>query len=178
MTSSPSPTAQHPVSARFDLIDDDGRHVSARDYRGSFVLVFFGFTHCKMVCPRALSRLSETLDLLGPLADQIRPLYITVDPERDTPEIMKAFLQRDYPRFTGLTGTSAAIDDAKKSFRVFAKQVADPDDPTDYQVPHSAFTYLIGRDGQYVGHYSDAVEATDLAPRLAKVIAPSPADSP
>lgn len=155
----------------FDLVDHDGNAVSQRSFAGTFVLYFFGFTHCRMVCPRALARLTAVLDRLGPLADHLRPVYITVDPERDTPEMMKAFLEEDYPRFTGLTGTRAQIDAAMSAFRVFARRTADPADPDGYQMPHSAFTYVMAPDGGYVTHFTDAVGAVELEQRLAAILA-------
>lgn len=151
------------IDGRFSLTDHHGQKVTERDYRGKYVLVFFGFTHCKMVCPRALGRLSSTLDRLGDTADTITPLYITVDPERDRPEVMRAFLEDSYPRFTGLTGSSEEIDAAKNAFRVFAAKKADPDG---YQMPHSAFTFLLNPDGDYVAHYPDAIGEDELLERL------------
>jgi protein SCO1/2 len=94
-----------PVEAAFDLVDHHGEAVTADTYRGRWLLVFFGFTHCRVVCPRALRRLSAALDALGPLAGRLRPLYVSVDPERDTPEVMRAFLAEHDARITGLTGT-------------------------------------------------------------------------
>lgn len=154
-----------PVTPAFSLVDHDGSPVSERSYQGSWVVVFFGFTHCKAICPRALRRLSDVLDSLGEASDRVRALYITVDPARDTPQVMKEFL-RGYPRFTGLTGPDAAVDDAKKAFRVFARRKADPDDPDGYAVPHTAITYLLTPGGQYADHFADALPAADVAARL------------
>jgi protein SCO1 len=158
------------VQARFRLMDHDGVLVTESTYRGKYLLVFFGFTHCKMVCPRALGRLSRVLERLGQAADRIEPLYITVDPERDTPEVMKAFLFQNYSRFTGLTGSTGDIDAAKQSFRVFAKKTSDPDDPQAYQMPHSAFTYLFDENGEYLMHFTDAAEEDELVRRLLPVL--------
>ncbi|QSE90631.1 SCO family protein [Rhodococcus pseudokoreensis] len=158
------------VGGAFDLVDHDGREVTDRTYHGKYAVVFFGFTHCKMVCPRALHRLSTVLDRLGPLADRTQPLYVTVDPERDSPEVMKEFLAADYPRFTGLTGTPAQVEKAKKSFRVYSTTVADPDDPDSYQMPHSAFTYVLGPDGNYRTHFTDAVDEDELVTRLSSIL--------
>ena len=105
MTNTQRPTKASFVPARFDLIDHDGNHVTNERYVGKYVLVFFGFTHCKMVCPRALAKLSHVLDGLGEHAERITALYVTVDPERDTADVMKAFLTQHYSRFTGLTGS-------------------------------------------------------------------------
>ncbi|KAA0079548.1 SCO family protein [Mycolicibacterium sp. P9-64] len=158
--------AGRPVAARFTLVDHHGKTVTERSYRGRNMLVFFGFTHCKKVCPRALSRLSTVLDRLGPAADLFVPLYVTVDPDRDTPMVMRDFLTRDHPRFTGLTGTSTQIDAAKSSFRVFARRVDDPDQSGGYQMPHSAFTFVFDIEGAYSTHFSDAVDEDELVRQL------------
>ena len=141
------------------------------DYRGRFMLIYFGFTHCRAVCPRALARLSEALGALGELADRIQPLYITVDPVRDTPAVMKAYLQDRYPRFTGLTGAREQTDGAKRTFRVFAERAADPEDPSGYAMPHSALTYLAGPDGKYVTHFSDTIDQNTLVGQLKELVA-------
>lgn len=158
------------ISGTFDLVDHNGREVSEQTYRGQHMVIFFGFTHCKMVCPRALSRLSAVLDRLGPLADRIQPLYVTVDPRRDTPEVMREFLSSAYPRFTGLTGSAEQVELAKKSFRVFSAEVADRDDPDSYQMPHTAFTYVLRPDGTYLTHFTDATDEDELVRRLSSIV--------
>jgi protein SCO1 len=160
-----------PVGGSFALTDHHGRDVTDADYRGRFMLIYFGFTHCRAVCPRALARLSEALAALGPIANHIQPLYITVDPARDTPAVMKAYLADRYPRFIGLTGTREQTDGAKRAFRVFAERAADPDDPSGYAMPHSALTYLVGPDGKYVTHFPDTVDRDALVARLQKLVA-------
>lgn len=165
------PTGQPYVTGEFHLTDHDGEDVSDATYLGQWVIVFFGFTHCKMVCPRALARLSAVIERIGPAAEQIQPLYITVDPDRDTPEVMKSFLEIDYPRFTGLSGSESQVEDAKRSFRVFSTKVADPDDPDSYQTPHSAFTFVLGPDGRYRAHFTDAVDEDEMVERLEALLA-------
>lgn len=154
------------LGGAFELVDHDGQPVSDRSYRGQFLLLFFGFTHCRVVCPAALARLSRVIDRLGPLALHLRPLYVTVDPERDTPDVMKAFLERNYPHFTGLSGPRENIEHVKSLYKVFAKRASDPEDAAGYQMPHTAFTYLIGPDGRYVAHFTDATEEDKLVERL------------
>lgn len=154
-----------PTKPTFSLTDHNVLDVTETSYRGRWLLVFFGFTHCKAVCPRALQRLSATLDDLGELTEQVTPLYVTVDPDRDTPEVMRNFL-RDYPRFTGLTGTTEAIEDVKSEFRVFAQRKEDPDDPDGYAVPHTAITYLVSPEGDYAQHFPDAIPDEELTSRL------------
>jgi protein SCO1 len=157
------------IDARFSLIDHDGRAVTNETYRGQHVIVFFGFTHCRVVCPRALSRITRALDLLGPAADGIVPLYISVDPERDTPAVMKTFLEK-YPRFTGLTGPRDEIDATKKAFRVFAQKKVDATEPDGYVIPHTALTYLLDPKGDYVAHFADTIDEVELAAQLRKVV--------
>lgn len=154
------------LGGAFELMDHHGQSVTDRSYRGQFMLLFFGFTHCRVFCPAALARLSRVVDGLGPLASRLKPLYVTVDPDRDTPEVMKAFLERNYPRFTGLSGARENIEHVKALYKVFAKRATDPDDAAGYQMPHTAFTYLIGPDGRYVAHFTDATEENELVERL------------
>lgn len=156
--------------ARFQLVDQDGLAVSDDDFNGTFLLVYFGFTHCRVVCPRSLDKLSRALEELGDDASRIRALYITVDPTRDTPEVMRAYLRERYPRFTGLTGTQAQIDAAKQSFRVFAERKPDAEDPDGYSVPHSAISYLMSPDGSYCTHFTDAIDTKELAGRIERVL--------
>jgi protein SCO1 len=160
-----------PVHASFALTDHHGRDVTDANYCGRFMLIYFGFTHCRVVCPRALARLSEALDALGEFADRIQPLYITVDPVRDTPAVMKAYLQDRYPRFTGLTGTREQTDGAKRTFRVFAERATDLEDPSGYAMPHSALTYLVGPSGKHVTHFSDTIDRDALVVRLKERVA-------
>ena len=162
-----------PAVPSFALMDHHGRAVTDADYRGRFLLVYFGFTNCRIVCPRALVRLSKALALLGDVAADIQPLYITVDPARDTPAVMRAYLDARYPSFTGLTGTPEQTDAAKHAFRVFAERAADPDDPLGYAMPHSALTYLVSPEGKCIAHFSDTLDSDELARRLRKLIRPA-----
>lgn len=157
-------------TARFSLIDHDGREVTEADFADAFLLVYFGFTHCRVVCPRSLAKLSNVLNRLAADADKIRALYITVDPERDSPEVMKSYLKTRYPRFTGLTGSREQIEAAKRNFRVFAERKADAEDPDGYIVPHTAISYLMAPSGEYLAHFTDALEEDDLTLRIVPLI--------
>ena len=154
------------IDGRFDLVDHDGREVSEKTYRGSWMLVYFGFTHCRAVCPRTLSKLSDSLERIGDCSAQIVPLYITVDPERDTPEVVRAFLAERYPRFTGLTGSAEQVNAAKAAYRVFSQRGADSVDADGYAMPHSAMTYVIDPQGDCVDHFPDVADAQEIARRL------------
>ncbi|MFE4627271.1 SCO family protein [Streptomyces mirabilis] len=162
-----------PGKPSFNLVDHDGTPVTEKTYRGRWLLVFFGFTNCQVVCPRALRRLSAVLDEIGDLADELHPLYITVDPERDTPAALREFLH-PYPRYTGLTGSADALERAKRAFRVFARRRNDPGDPDGYSVLHTAITYLLSPDGGYVAHFPDALTAAEVTASLQSLLGPGP----
>lgn len=158
--------ARAPIEGRFTLTDHFGNEVSEQSFLGKHQVVFFGFTNCHMVCPRALGKLSEVLDRLGDAADRIQPLYISVDPERDSPEVMRDYLQARAPRFLGLTGTVEQAKAAQESFRVFARRAADPLDPEGYAVPHTAVTYVLDADGDFLTHFPDTVGADRMVEAL------------
>ena len=162
---SPQPTA------RFDLVDHHQQPVSDADFRGQLLLVYFGFTHCRVVCPRTLTTLTRALDLLGPHADRITALYVSTDPDRDTPAVMRSYLAAGHPRFTGLTGTAQQVESAKAAFRVFAERRDDPLDPDGYSVPHTGIAYLMAPDGSYVTHFMDGTGADRIAAHIAAEIA-------
>jgi protein SCO1 len=158
------------MAGGFSLVDHFGRSVDDKTYRGRYVLILFGFTHCKVVCPRNLAKLSAVLDRLGSLAKRVCALYITVDPARDTPQVMRAFLEKQsYARFTGLTGSPESIQHVLAAFRVFARRRDDEDGG--YQMPHSAFAYLLDPQGRFVAHWPATTEADDMAFRLRRLLA-------
>jgi protein SCO1/2 len=153
------------VGGSFNLTDHYGRAVSSEGFRGRFMLIFFGFTHCRVVCPRALTRISAALDKLGETSAAISALYITVDPERDTPEVMRKFLL-PYPRILGLTGSRTEIDEVKRNFRIFARRTADPANAHEYDVPHTAITYLLDIDGKFIADFNDSIALDEMVERL------------
>ncbi|WP_214404874.1 SCO family protein [Pseudonocardia lacus] len=158
-----------PIRAAFDLVDHHGRAVTERTYRGSWLLVQFGFTSCRVVCPRALAKLSAALDAFDPPDGLVVPLYVTVDPERDTPGVLRAYLAAGHPRFTGLTGPPERIEAAKEAFLVFARRRPDPDDPDGYAVPHTAITYLVDPDGRPAHHWPDPRSADEITADLRRL---------
>ena len=123
-----------------------------RDFLGKPHLVFFGFTHCPDVCPTKLFEISEVLRATGDEGRDVRALFITVDPERDTPEALKSYLGSFDERIVGLTGERAAIDAAVKAFRAYARKV--PLKDGDYTMEHTALVYLMGKDGRFVGAFN------------------------
>jgi protein SCO1/2 len=140
------------VGGAFQLVDQHGRTVTEQDFRGRPHLVFFGFTHCPDVCPTALFEISEILRQLGPDADRARAVFITVDPERDTPEKLKEYLSSFDPHLSGLTGDPAAVAAALKAYRVYAKKV--PLEGGGYTMDHTALVYLMDKQGRFVAPFS------------------------
>ena len=140
------------VGGPFRLIDQNGQTVSDGDLKGRPFLVFFGFTHCPDVCPTTLFDVSEILRSLGPDADRARALFITVDPERDTPAVMKDYLSSFDPHLSGLTGDAAAVAAVAKAYRVYYKKV--PLDDGGYTMDHTAIVYLMDKEGRFVSPFN------------------------
>ena len=149
-----APVAQQiaTIGGPFTLTDQNGRTVSDGDLKGRPFLVFFGFTHCPDVCPTTLFEISEILRALGPDADRVRALLITVDPERDTPDVIKDYLSSFDPHLSGLTGDAAAIAAVAKAYRVYFKKV--PLEQGGYTMDHTAIVYLMDKDGRFVSPFN------------------------
>jgi len=139
------------VGGPFHLEDQNGKPVSDQDMKGRPFLVFFGFTHCPDVCPTTLFDISQLLRQLGPDADRTGALFITVDPERDTPAVMKDYLSNFDPHLRGLTGDQASVGAAIRAYRVYAKKVPLPGG--DYTMDHTAVVYLMDKAGQFVAPF-------------------------
>jgi len=139
------------IGGPFELIDQDRKSLSDKDLRGKPFLVFFGYTRCPDICPTTLFDVSEMLRALGPDADRAAALFITVDPERDTPDELKAYLSSFDPHLRGLTGDPSAITAVEKSYRVYARKV-----PIDggYTMDHTAIVYLMDKQGRFVAPFS------------------------
>jgi protein SCO1/2 len=159
------------IGGPFMLTAADGRVVTDRTFRGHWMLVYFGYTHCPDVCPTTLLSVAKTLEKLGPLADNVRPLFVTLDPERDTPEVLGEFTKAFDPRIIGLTGKATEIAAVAKEYRVFFKKVKS-NDGDDYFLEHSSYIYVMDSNGRYVTLFShDQIEASDeVATRLRELL--------
>ena len=140
------------VGGPFQLTSQDGRTITEKDLKGRPFLVFFGFTHCPDVCPTALFEISEVLRQLGPDAEKTRALFVTVDPERDTPEKLKEYLSSFDPRLIGLTGDPDAVARMLKTYRAYARKV--PTDGGGYTMDHTALVYLMDKQGNFVAPFN------------------------
>jgi protein SCO1/2 len=158
-------------SGDFQLVDVNGAPVSDDSFRGKLMVVYFGFATCPDVCPMALSRLSAALGLLSPdeRAD-LAPVFITVDPERDTPQALKAYLAFD-KEIIGLTGSREAIDAARASFRVYAKKSPLPESALGYTMDHSSLFHLVDPKGEVFLALHDFLTPEELAEMLRRSIA-------
>jgi protein SCO1/2 len=150
--SSPNGPQIAAIGGPFRLINQDGQTVTDQDYKGEPFLVFFGFTHCPDVCPTTLFEVSEILRNLGPDGDRMRAIFITVDPERDTPAAMKEYLSSFDPRLSGLTGDADAIAAVARSYRAFYRKV--PLEQGGYTMDHTAILYLMDKQGRFVAPFS------------------------
>lgn len=155
------------IGGPFRLVDQDGRTVTDADFKGRPFLVFFGYTHCPDVCPTTLFDVSEILRKLGPDGDKVNALFVTVDPERDTPAVLKDYLSSFDPHLRGLTGDGDAIASALKGYRVYAKKI--PQDNS-YTMDHTAIVYLMDKDGRFVAPFSLKRKVEDAAADLRRYI--------
>jgi protein SCO1/2 len=144
----PGPSA---IGGPFNLIDQNGKPITDRDMKGRPFLVFFGYRHCPDICPTTLFEISEVMRTLGKDADRVGALFITVDPERDTPAEMKDYLSSFDPHLLGVTGDAKAIDAVEKAYRVYAKKV--PGEHGDYSMDHTALVYLMDKQGRFVAPF-------------------------
>ncbi|MGH6982076.1 MAG: SCO family protein [Stellaceae bacterium] len=159
--------AQAPVAigGDFTLTDKNGTTRHDADFRGKEMLIYFGYTFCPDVCPTTLTMMTDALAKLGPDAARFAPIFITVDPARDTEAQMKQYIESFDPRFTALTGSAEQIADVAREYRVYYRKVAG-DRPDRYTMDHSSVIYLMGRDGHYIGHFNTNVSADELAQDL------------
>jgi protein SCO1/2 len=140
------------IGGPFKLTDQNGKQITDRDLKGRPSLIFFGFTHCPEVCPTALFDISEVLNKLGPDAAKVNAVFITVDPERDTPGVLKDYLSSFNPRLVGIGGDAEALAAVAKAYRVYYKKV--PTKDGDYTMDHTAIVYLMDKNGQFVAPFS------------------------
>jgi protein SCO1/2 len=158
------------IGGPFSLVGTGGKPVTDRDFRGRYMLIFFGFTHCPDICPAELQVIAQALEQLGDKAKTVVPIFITLDPERDTPEAMANYVKSFGPNFVGLTGSPEAIAAAAKAYRVAYSKVENKESAGDYSVDHSALVYLMDPEGRYVTHFSYGLSADQMAEKLVKLL--------
>jgi protein SCO1/2 len=156
------------IGARFELSLPDGRAVTNETFRGKWLVIYFGYTSCPDVCPTTLASVSQALKNLGAAADKVQPLFITVDPERDTPEIIGEYVKFFDPRFVGLVGSPQQVAAAARDFHVYyvARQLGN----NEYVIDHSSFLYVVDPKGNFVRLLSGDLPGHELSAQLAKLI--------
>ena len=155
------------IGGKYLLINQNGETVSNNTYLGKYVLIFFGYTFCPDVCPNTLSIFSSVLDLLGQDAAKVKPVFVTVDPVRDTPEKLRSYLMHFNKNLDGLTGSTDQIQQVKKIFRIYAvKSQQDEIDFKDYLMDHSTVSYLMGPDGKFITFFRYGAEPEVIVTKL------------
>ena len=155
------------IGGEFTLVDQNGVTRHPEDFHGKLMLTYFGYTFCPDACPTALQDMSHSIDLLGAKGEAVQPIFITVDPARDTVEQMKLYASNFHPRLIGLTGTPGQIAEAAKAYRVYYEK-STSSGGEDYLMDHTAFIYLMGRDGKYLSHFSPGTTAEQMAAAIEK----------
>jgi protein SCO1 len=168
VSQAPSETGKALVGGAFSLTDTTGKHVTDKDFLGHPMLVFFGYTHCPDICPSGLQVISAALDKLGAKGQNVTPVFITLDGERDTPAKMADYVKSFHPRLVGLTGTAEEIAAAAKAYRVYYQKVPDEKSPTDYTFDHAAIIYLMDADGKFITHIPHTTDVDQVVAILNK----------
>lgn len=158
------------IGGPFTLEDGNGKSVSDTDFRGKYMLVYFGYTFCPDVCPTTLNAVADAMDKLGPEASRIQPLFITVDPKRDTPAVVKQYAAAFGPRIEGLTGTPDQIASVAKVYRVYFAEHRTGTGPDDYTMDHSSVLYLMDPKGQFLAPVRADQSGEEIAANLKKLI--------
>ena len=157
------------VGGPFTLTDQNGVRRTDADFRGKVMLVYFGFTYCPDICPTDLQNIGLALDRLGPAGEAVQPLFVTLDPERDTAEHLASYVELFHPRLIGLTGDTGAIRKAADAYKVFYARVP-RSDGSDYTVDHSAFIYVMDRDGRYLGFFPPGTPPDRMADTIRPLV--------
>jgi len=161
---------REPVGGPFALIDHNGQRRTDEDFRGKLLLIYFGFTFCSDVCPTELQAIASALDQLGPAGEAVQPLFITVDPEKDTPDELKHYVALFHPRLIGLTGDPRSIKKVALAYKVyFAK--TEPTRSAGTQIDHTGFIFLVGPDGKYLGFAPPGTSAARLTEIVSHALA-------
>lgn len=157
------------IGGPFALTDHTGKRVTEKDFAGRHVLVFFGYTYCPDICPAELQIMSAAIDKLGPKGDKVTPVFITVDPERDTVSQMKSYVENFHPRLVGLTGSAEDVRAAAKAYRVYYSKAGDAS-ASDYLMDHSSVVYLMSPAGEYLAHFAYGTGVDKMAEGIAKFL--------
>ena len=158
------------IGGPFELVDQNGAPVTDKTFRGRYMLIYFGYGYCPDVCPTELANMAAALDALGSKSQNVQPLFITVDPERDTAEFLADYVVNFHPRLIGLTGTSEQVKAAAKAYKVYYAKAGKPGE-ADYLMDHTSFVYLMGPDGRFLSLFRGQTDPATVAQTIARVMA-------
>jgi protein SCO1/2 len=158
------------IGGAFTLTDNTGKRVTDQDFHGKYTLVFFGFTSCPDICPAGLQLIAGALQKLGTKAQLITPIFISVDPQRDTPEKLAAYVKNFDPRLVGLTGAPEEIAAVAKAYKVYYAKVPSKERPDDYTMDHTSIIYVMDPKGEFVTHFTPSTSVDDMAAKLDKIV--------
>jgi cytochrome oxidase Cu insertion factor (SCO1/SenC/PrrC family) len=170
----PSSTGALSIGGPFELVDQHGATRTDKEFRGSYMLMYFGFTHCPDTCPTTLLKITNALERLAELnaakAERVVPVFVSVDRERDTPRALRGYAEHFHPRLVALTGAPRELEELGRAYGVFfAKVPTGP--PGEYLMDHTGFVYLIGPDGKYLEHFESDASVGDLVDALQRHVA-------
>jgi protein SCO1/2 len=163
LLSAPANEQSAPIGGPFRLTASDGKIMTDRDFRGKYLLIYFGYTICPDVCPTTLQSVAAALDALGRKADMIQPLLITVDPAHDTASVLAQYTAAFSPQLLGLTGTAEEIAGVEKEYRVYAAMHRTGSGPDEYSVDHSSVLFLMGPDGRFIARLRADASGPEIA---------------
>jgi protein SCO1/2 len=159
--------AAPPIGGPFALIDDTGKPRTDAEFRGKLMLIYFGYTHCPDACPTALQDMADALAKVGEPSDQVVPVFVTIDPARDTVEYLKGYAEQFDPHFVSLTGSAEQIAAAARAYRVYYRKA---NDQPDYLMDHTSIIYLMGRDGKFLTHFTHETTPDQMAGAIRKYL--------
>jgi protein SCO1/2 len=160
-------TGEAQIGGPFALLDQDGQPITDQAFKGRLMLIYFGFTYCPDACPTALGVMSAALDRLDVAADRVVPILVTVDPERDTPQVLKDYISNFHPRMIGMTGSAEQIARVANAYRVYYKKSPGAT-PEDYLMDHTLLVYLMNGDGKYITHFGPDATPDQMAEEIRK----------
>ena len=159
------------IGGKFELVDQNGQVRTDAEFRGKLMLIYFGYAFCPDACPTALQAMTVAINRLGPAGEGVVPLFITVDPERDTTEQLKRYAENFHPRLVALTGSAEQVAAAATAYRVYYAKQKDPNVTGGYLMDHTSIIYLMGRDGRYLSHFTHATSPEAMAAEIQKYLA-------
>lgn len=162
----PQSTGEAQIGGAFTLTDTHGKAFTEKNLLGKFSLIYFGFTYCPDICPTSLLTIHNALELVGTQRAQVQPIFISVDPERDTQKVMKQYVKSFDDQLIGLTGTLEQTHAVADAYKVYFSKVEQKDSALGYQIDHSGYIFLMGPDGKYITHFPHNVAEQTLAATL------------